>query len=85
MTAPSVIQADTNSLQEIGMSKSARQMNAKPSSPGTKAAGGSPAKHQFIGTNPTKKTSGPSLYTSNVGPEGAPYSIKEPYTNGGKN
>lgn len=62
-----------------------KQNNAKMMSPAAPKASLSPAKHQFIGTNPTKKTSGPSLYTKNVGPEGAPYSIKEPYTNGGKN
>lgn len=65
--------------------REATQKNAKPAAAGTAAASRAPAKHQFIGTNPTKKTSGPSLYKPNVGPEGAPYMVKSSYTNGGAN
>lgn len=65
--------------------REATQKNAKPAAAGTAAATRAPAKHQFIGTNPTKNTSGPSLYKGNVGPEGNPYMVKAPYTNGGKN
>lgn len=62
----------------------AKQMNARPAAAGKAAASTAPAKHQFIGTNPTKKTSGPSLYKGNVGPEGAPYYVKGPSSNGGR-
>lgn len=62
----------------------AKQMNARPAAAGKAAASTAPAKHQFIGTNPTKKTSGPSLYKANVGPSGKPYMVKAPATNGGK-
>lgn len=67
------------------MAKSASQKNAGYENPAKAPASTAPAKHQFIGTNPTRKTDGPSLYTKNVGPEGKPYMVKEPYTNGGKN
>lgn len=50
------------------------------------AASTAPAKHQFVGTNPTKMTKGPSVMANPlVGPSGAAYSVKSSYTNGGKN
>lgn len=49
------------------------QENSKVVAAGRPAASTAPAKHQFVGTNPTKRTSGPSLSGRNVGPEGAPY------------
>lgn len=67
------------------MKREAYQKNSKPAAAGTAAASRAPAKHQFIGTNPTRKGNGPSLYKPNCGPEGNPYMVKEPYTNGGKN
>lgn len=64
---------------------STRQKNAKPAAAGTAAASRTPAKHQFIGTNPTRKVDGPKLSTKNVGPAGKPYMAAGPYTDGGKN
>ncbi len=64
------------------MKRNVRQLNGKPAEP-VKAASTTPAKHQFIGTNPTKKTSGPKLPTKNVGPAGAPYYAAGPSSNGG--
>lgn len=65
--------------------REATQKNAKPAAAGTAAASRAPAKHQFIGTEKAKKTSGPSLYKGNVGPAGNPYYVKGPATNGGPN
>lgn len=66
--------------------KSATQKNDKIMSAATPPASTAPAKHQFIGTNPTKMTSGPSVMKNKlVGPEGSPYMVASAYTNGGKN
>src|SRR5690242_3336687 len=65
--------------------RESRQMNTMPSAAGKAAASTAPAKHQFVGTNPTKRTAGPSVMANPlVGPAGAAYSVKSPYTNGGK-
>lgn len=66
----------------MAKNRNARQMNGKASEP-AKAASTAPAKHQFIGTNPTKKTQGPKLPTKNVGPAGSPYVSAGPSSNGG--
>lgn len=63
----------------------AKQKNATVTAAGKKAASTAPAKHQFVGTNPTKKTSGPSVMSNPlVGPAGAPYGVKSSYTNKGR-
>ncbi len=61
------------------------QMNTMPTAAGKAAASTSaPKARQFIGTNPTKVTKGPNVMANtNVGPAGAPYMQKAPYTNGG--
>ncbi len=64
--------------------KSATQKNDKMLSPANPTASSAPAKHQFVGSNPTKQTTGPSVMKNkNVGPEGAPYMVAGPATNGG--
>ncbi len=60
------------------------QMNTMPTAAGKAAASTAPAKHQFVGTNPTKRTNGPDVMKNpNIGPAGAPYMVKGKYTNGG--
>ena len=66
------------------MKREAKQMNTMPTAAGKAAASTAPAKHQFVGTNPTKMTNGPKVMDNKlVGPAGAPYMVKAPYTNGG--
>lgn len=68
------------------MKPSKSQKNDKVMSPANPPASLAPAKHQFIGTNPTKNTSGPSVMKNKlVGPEGAPYMVAGAATNGGRN
>lgn len=67
------------------MKSKSMQMNSGVMAAGTAAASTSaPKGKQFVGTNPTKNTKGPSVMANtNVGPAGAPYQVKAPYTNGG--
>lgn len=66
------------------MAMKSTEKNSKMMSPANPPASGAPAKHAFIGTNPTKMTKGGDVMKNPlVGPEGAPYMVKSPATNGG--
>ncbi len=66
------------------MKNESSQKNTMPTAAGKAAASTAPAKHQFVGTNPTKQTSGPKVMDNKlVGPEGAGYMVKSAYSNGG--
>ncbi len=59
------------------------QMNTMPTAAGKAAASTAPAKHAFIGSDPPKRVKGPDVMKNpNIGPAGAPYMQKAPYTNG---
>ncbi len=68
----------------MGFRRESSQKNTMPTAAGKAAASTAPAKHAFVGTDPTKRVKGPDVMKNPLtGPDGAAYAVKSPYSNGG--